>query len=208
MSGVFRTAGLALVLASAGKASVAGGATYDDVRSIIDATCAGPCHNVRGAGFFLPLTSLGEIRGNQAAMISAIEDDYMPMGQAPGFKTSAAGRALLDWLRNGADLQDPPAPAPPHILMRDPRELTYADVKPLIDRHCVGCHNPEGRMWRKPFNTLAGVQRYSDEMWRELDRGDMPQGDPEFRFSADARALMGWLRYASDSQAPRGEDDD
>ena len=188
--------------------SVSSAATYEDVKANINTNCA-HCHNPQGAAFFLPFNSLGEIKGNQDAMISAIEDDYMPMDNVPGFKNSPAGVALLNWLRTGTDLRDQPPPAtPPHILMRDPRTLSYADVKPIIDRQCVGCHNPNGRMPRKRFDTLTGILRYADEMWDELDQGKMPFGDPEFRFTEDGRALMGWLRYGPETNPPAGGNDD
>jgi len=186
---------------------------YTDVKPVLDGTCV-PCHNPRGQAGFLPLTALAEVKGNEAYMISAIETDYMPMDAAPGFKTSEGGKRLLEWLKGGTDLGHPPS-APPHILMKDPRELRYADVKPIIDRHCTGCHAPGGRMARKPLTTLDGIKRHVRDAWEQVDKGLMPQGNAEFRFTADGRALMGWLRYAPDAGGPRsgaptpgGDDDD
>ncbi len=192
---------------------LAQGLTYPDVKPIVDARCAGPCHNGDGSAFFLPFQEFGEIKGNDAQMIRMIETDQMPQGEAPGFKTSADGKKLLEWLKTGKDLHPAPsdqcpAPPPPHILMKDPRVLTYQDVKPIIDRHCVGCHNPDGRMARKPFTTLAGIRRHAADAWERLDEGRMPEGDAEFRFTAEGRALMGWLRFSPELVGGVGGDDD
>lgn len=193
---------------------IAQGLLYPDVKGIIDARCAGPCHNPDGAAFFVPFGSFDEIKGNEGQMVRMIETDQMPQGEAPGFKTSTEGLRLLKWLKEGVDLHplpgdQCPAPPPPNMLMKDPRELRYEDVKPIIERRCVGCHSPGGRMARKPFTTLAGIARHADDAWKQLDKGAMPLGDPEFRFSPDGRALMGWLRYAPDAGgAPSGGDDD
>lgn len=190
-------------------ASLAAGLVYDDVKTIIDANCAGPCHNDNGAAFFFPFTGFAEIKGNEATMIQMIETDRMPQGEAAGFKTSIDGVKLLTWLKTGTDLHPGSAECPeepaPHLLMKSPRDVRYEDVKPIIDRHCVGCHNPQGEMSRKPFTTLAGIRRHADDAWKMIDKGRMPRGNPAFRFTPDGRALMDWLRYGGDSGGLRSE---
>lgn len=182
---------------------------YADVKPLIDANC-GTCHAPGRPASFFPFTTFAEIKGNHEAMLSAINDDYMPMGR-PGFKDTPDGRRVVEWLAGGTDLYggtNPPDPGPPPLIMRDPRELTYAELKPLIDRHCVGCHNPDGRVPRRPLTNLAEVQRRASDMWKRLDTGRMPPNDPEFRFSLEGRALMGWLRYGRDVNPVGAGDDD
>lgn len=186
-----------LVSASLSMTAYAQGTTlkYEQVKAIVDQNCV-TCHKPSGPAGFLPLTSLGEIKGNHEAMLSALDDDYMPMGR-PGFKDTPDGVKLREWLAEGSDLRDPPSPppGPPPLIVRDPRQLRYEDLKPIIDRHCVGCHNPNGRQSRLPLTNLAQVRRQADDMWDQLDEGSMPLGDAEFRFTQEGRALMGWLRY-------------
>lgn len=182
---------------------------FSDAKPILDRNCV-PCHNPSGAAGFMPFTSLPEVKGNQTFMVAAIRDDYMPLGATPGFKSTPDGLLLLKWLETGSDLNGPSVPPViEHILMRDPRTLTYADLKPIVDRNCVGCHNPNGRVRNKTFDALAGIRRNARLMVRKLDRGDMPQGNTDFRFTADGRALLGWLRYGRDIGLPNdGGDDD
>lgn len=183
---------------------------YGDVKPILDRHCV-TCHKPNGAADHLPFTSLEQVKGNEQKMVSAIRADYMPYRKPPGFKSTPDGLLLLKWLETGADINGPVVPpAIEHILMRDPRTLTYEDVKPIINRNCVGCHNPNGRVPNRPFNAITGIRRYARFMVRELDRGDMPLGNAEFRFTADGRALLGWLRFGKDISEPAGggEDDD
>lgn len=185
--------------------------TYADLKPVLDASCH-RCHNPRGAAGFLPLTSLEEIKPNREAMISALADGYMPLNN-PTFKDTPDGLRLQDWLKTGTDLvpaQPCPDPGPPHLLLRDPRELRYEDLKPIVDRKCTGCHGPNGSMARKPLTSLVAIRRHARDAWEQLDGGTMPQNDAAFAYTPDGRALAAWLRFGTDVtwRGPGGGDDD
>lgn len=188
---------------------------YADVKPILDTHCV-KCHKPSGDASFMPFTSFEEIKGNHEYMRDALAFGIMPQDN-PTFNATADGQKLLSWLKEGPDLYGTsipdtcpiPEPKPEPIIRKDPRDLTYTDLKPIIDRNCVGCHNPQGQMRKRPFTTLAEIKRNAKRMWDRLDEGKMPLNKPEWRFTEEGRTLIGWLRYGRDvNQATPRDDDD
>lgn len=170
--------------------------SYPDVKAIIDENCV-VCHAAGGPVDVLPFQTLDQIRGRAERMKAALADGRMPLGN-PDFKNTSDGRLLLEWLSSGVDLF-PPAPVePPPLIMKDPRELTFSDVEPILRENCQICHARGKVMAKLPLTTLPEVRRRVEKVWKALDRGEMPPQNPEFIYSIDGRVLMGWLRYGRD----------
>jgi uncharacterized membrane protein len=170
--------------------------SYLDVKSIIDDNCV-VCHAVDGVVDALPFQSLDQIRGKAERMKAAITTGRMPLGN-PDFAETRDGQLLLDWLGNGADLYPPSSTEPPPLITKDPRELTFADVEPILRENCQICHARGRPMAKLPLTSLNEVRSRAKKVWKALDRGEMPPNDPDFVYSIDGRVLMGWLRYGRD----------
>ncbi len=169
---------------------------YPDVKSIIDENCV-VCHAAGGPVSALPFEDFEQIRGKAERMRAALAAGRMPLGD-PGFRTTADGQLLLEWLTRGPDLY-PPAPVePPPLILKNPRELTFADVEPILRENCQICHAKGKVMSKLPLTTLAEVARRSKKVWKALDKEEMPPNNPDFVTSLDGRVLMGWLRYGRD----------
>ncbi|MCX6117878.1 MAG: hypothetical protein NT027_10065 [Proteobacteria bacterium] len=190
-----------------------GGDNYASIKPILEDNCT-RCHNADGIADFLPFESLADVKSAVTKMTTALESGRMPKDN-PGFNSSAAGKRLLTWLKTGKDIHGSgptPPVTPSHPILKDPRTLTYDDVKVIIRQNCVGCHNPNGQMSRWPLETLPQVQRKRTGMIKQLNKQNMPLGNPEFRFSQDGRALLGWLEFGKEfgisNPPPVGGDDD
>jgi uncharacterized membrane protein len=174
--------------------------TYATMKTIVDDNCK-KCHNADGLADFLPFETFTDVKTNVNKMTAALQTGKMPKDNTT-FNTTVDGKRLLTWLMSGSDLHPtvptPPPVLPPHPIKKDPRDLTYEDMKPIIRRNCVGCHNPNGRMSRFPFETFDQVANKASAMYKQITRRKMPDGDPEFRFTADGRALLGWLEFGRD----------
>ncbi|MCX6126137.1 MAG: hypothetical protein NTV34_15505 [Proteobacteria bacterium] len=177
--------------------SVSFAETYQDLKPVLEANCT-RCHNADGLADFLPFESFNEVKPQPQKMAEVLTSGRMPKDN-PEFKNTPEGARLLKWLTSGDDLYaQPPPDAPQHPILKDPRELKYADLKPIIVRSCTGCHNPNGQARKISFATFEDVSRRSKKMLRELLERNMPRGDPDFRFSKDGRALIGWLEFGRD----------
>lgn len=174
------------------------GDTYVTMKPLVDTHCKS-CHNADGIADFLPFETFNDVKSSVNKMTEALKSGKMPKNN-PTFNATPEGKRLLNWLTTGSDLhgQPPPVPVPQHPILKDPRELTYEEMKPIIRQNCVGCHNPRGQMPRYPFETFDQVSEKSKAMLKQLSRTRMPMGNPEFRFTQDGRALMGWLEFGRD----------
>jgi uncharacterized membrane protein len=197
-----------VLLAVVPSAPAAAQLLYADVKTIIDDNCV-VCHTTGGAMDGLPFETLAQIKGNQDRMAKAIKEGVMPFGN-PDFADTADGKKLITWLETGTDLKDPP-PTAPRLIDRDPRTLRFADLEPVLKSRCQICHAPGRQMARIPLISLDNLRRRAKQAWNRLDDAEMPPGDPDFAFSADGRALAGWLRYGEDVSwrlpNPGGDDD-
>src|SRR5262249_20308981 len=139
--------------------------TYADTKPIIDMACV-PCHNPHGQAAFLPLHELLRINRKADDMWEEVLEGEMPRGN-PGFRRTPEARTLLTWLSRG-DLWTDVPPDPP-----DPTDdgggddgdaaLTYAEVLPIIQLACVGCHNPSGMALFLPFETFADIEPFAPD---------------------------------------------
>ena len=179
---------------------------YQDIKSIVDDHCV-VCHSSDGPMNALPFESLVQIKGNQDRMFKAIENRVMPYGN-PDFIDTDDGKKLILWLKTGSDLYDDPAPRS-HLIDKDPRTLTFADLEPVIKSRCQICHAPGKAMAKIPLTSVANLKRRAKSAWKMLDEAEMPPNDSNFAFSVEGRALAGWLRYGSDVtwRDRRGDDD-
>lgn len=170
--------------------------TYPDVKSIIDMNCV-VCHAAGGPVETLPFQSLDQIRGKAERMRAAIASGRMPLGD-PDFGSTADGQLLLEWLTSGTDLNPPVPPGPPPLILKDPRELTFADIEPILRENCQSCHARGKMMAKLPLTNVSEVRRRAKKVWKALDSGEMPPSNPDFAFSIDGRVLSGWLRHGRD----------
>lgn len=169
--------------------------TYQDLKPTIDANCT-RCHNEDGLADFLPLQTFDDIKPQPKKLLEVLASGRMPKDN-PAFKTTPEGQRLIKWLTSGDDLYGS-TPIPEHPIMKDPRTLTYVDIEPLIKRNCAGCHSPQSAGRRPVFATFQDVRNEAKEMYKELTRRRMPQGNPDFRFSADGRTILSWFEYGPD----------
>ncbi len=170
--------------------------TYPDVKSIIDMNCV-VCHAAGGPVDTLPFQTLDQIRGKAERMKAAIASGFMPLGD-PDFGSTADGQLLLEWLTSGSDLKPPLPPGPPPLILKDPRQLTFAEIEPILRENCQSCHARGKIMAKLPLTSLSEVERRAKRVWKALDRGEMPPNNPDFAFSVDGRVLSGWLRHGRD----------
>ncbi len=64
-----------------------------------------------------------------------------------------------------------------------PGDVTYyADLKPMLDRHCIRCHH-DGGLGTGDFNDLSHVDAFAELMLSRIDSGEMPPpvADPDCR---------------------------
>jgi uncharacterized membrane protein len=181
------------------------GDTYVTMKPLIDQHCAS-CHNADGIADFLPFQSLAEIKPNSKKMAEALQSGKMPKNN-PTLNSTPEGKRILAWLTTGSDLHAPVPQPPAHPILKDPRDLKYEDVKTIIRQNCVGCHNPKGQMPKYPFETFDQVADMASKMFKQLSRRKMPLGNPEFRFTQDGRALLGWLEFGRDLNGSDGGED-
>jgi hypothetical protein len=62
-------------------------------------------------------------------------------------------------------------------------------------------------MPKYPFETFDQVADMASKMFKQLSRRKMPLGNPEFRFTQDGRALLGWLEFGRDLNGSDGGED-
>lgn len=63
---------------------------------------------------------------------------------------------------------------------------TYADVAPLIQESCAGCHPQIG--------SLEGVRATRDAMLKTISSGLMPRNDRSWRYTDDGQIVLDFLR--------------
>jgi hypothetical protein len=68
---------------------------------------------------------------------------------------------------------------------------TYAQVKPLIDGKCNGCH-------ANTFNTLAKVKQRKNQMIAVISSGSMPRGNSNWRNTDDGKKVLDFLRNSNE----------
>lgn len=74
-----------------------------------------------------------------------------------------------------------------------PPLLTWAEVKPILDSKCNGCHHGG-------FGTLEGVKTYRQSMIEALSNGVMPRFQPTWKDTADGKKVLDFLRHSPELQ--------
>lgn len=94
----------------------------------------------------------------------------------------------------------------PYVDAAEPELSFEADVRPILQKRCVGCHGPERQEARFRLDTLSVDlinDRAAAEHWHEvlnvLHAGEMPPEDEPQLSAAERKALTGWLSKAIQS---------
>ena len=130
------------------------------------------CHRDGGVAPF-PLETYDQVFSKRSALVYSLETDTMPpLGFAD--LADADRQLLIDWANNGAPKGDPsqvPEPAPVSVY------TYHADIRPLLDKHCIGCH-VEGGIAPFPLDTFDDVRGVSAAIAYSLEQGTMPPWPP------------------------------
>ncbi|MFY7928119.1 MAG: hypothetical protein ACOVS5_04540 [Oligoflexus sp.] len=70
---------------------------------------------------------------------------------------------------------------------------TYADIAPVVEGNCVGCHNSEFAYADIVLETEGDLLKHRDSVESAITSGFMPLGVPEFKDSEEGKALLAWL---------------
>jgi hypothetical protein len=68
---------------------------------------------------------------------------------------------------------------------------SYATVAPLIQRACARCHGDN-------FGSLDRLKSERDSMVEVISEGAMPRGNPDWKDSADGRAVLAFLQHSQE----------
>lgn len=80
---------------------------------------------------------------------------------------------------------------------------SYAEVQPLLERHCVACHTANGEESQRPFDTYAQVQSEWGHILSSVYTCTMPQpGDTFDELTPDERVLLETFFECADESAP------
>jgi hypothetical protein len=74
-----------------------------------------------------------------------------------------------------------------HFEVGEPLVRTYDEVAPMIARACAGCH-------ADTFGSLDQVRTWRDAMMSRISSGAMPRNNPNWRETADGKAVLAFLR--------------
>lgn len=170
---------------------------WEPVRALFAARCV-LCHSGEDAPLGLRLDSGAAalagsengpviLPGNSAAspLIGRLEgriEPQMPL-DGPPFLTQAEIASVAAWIDAGAVVPDGAA-ALPALDPADDGRLTFADIRPILQRHCIECHSDNGKMGPPPEGlrltdlglVLAGGDRLvlvpgnpeASELWRRV----------------------------------------
>lgn len=157
---------------------------YSAAAPLIERYCV-TCHRDGGVAPFA-LETYDQVFSKRSALVYSLEADTMP---PLGFVDLAESerQLLLQWANDGAPKGDPSQiPAP---------ELTgaysyHADVRPIIDQHCIGCH-VEGGIAPFPLDSYRDVRGVAAAIAFSIERGTMPPWPPTQGYTdlAHARVL-------------------
>jgi hypothetical protein len=168
---------------------------HSAAKPLVERYCTG-CHSEGGAAPF-PLETYRQVSGKRSALVYVLESDTMPPA---GYADLAAGEARLlrDWLDAGAPEGDP-SQAPLSVASR----YTYhADIRPILEKHCVTCHE-EGGIAPFPLDSYDRVVPVAAAAAFAVQNGSMPPWPPTEGYTRfehpralppeERHALLQWL---------------
>ena len=144
---------------------------YSAAQPLVERYCV-TCHRDGGIAPF-PLETYDQVLSKRSALVYSLETDTMP---PLGFVdlADAERQLLIDWANNGAPKGDPsqtPEPAPVSLY------TYHADIRPLLDKHCISCH-VEGGIAPFPLDSFDDVRGVSAAIAYSLEQGTMPPWPP------------------------------
>src|SRR6478672_4125270 len=115
-----------------------------------------------------------------------------------------------NWVRSvisGAALLSLAIPA---AAQRDP--LFKTEILPVLEKNCVGCHNPQQKMARLDLSSFTGMMEGSSSgpviapgkperslMWKMIESDQMPQGGK--LTTAEKQLIKSYIQYGRFPQA-------
>jgi hypothetical protein len=90
--------------------------------------------------------------------------------------------------------------------------VTYAAVKPLLDKSCISCHAKSGSRPQSDLTTYVGAKSFAELLADYVASGRMPP--PPAKLDADAKALIqkwkdgGYLEKAGDDKDDKDDKDE
>src|SRR5215471_8411425 len=100
--------------------------------------------------------------------------------------------------------------AAPAAAQRDP--LFKTEILPVLEKNCVGCHNPARKMAKLDLSTLSGMMEGSSSgpvvapgkpelslMWKLIENDQMPQGGK--LTTAEKQLIKSYIQYGRFPQA-------
>jgi hypothetical protein len=101
--------------------------------------------------------------------------------------------------------------AVPAVAQRDP--LFKTEILPVLEKNCVGCHNPARKMAKLDLSTFSGMMEGSSSgpviapgkperslMWKLIESDQMPQGGK--LTTAEKQLIKSYIQYGRFPQAP------
>src|SRR5215831_6147033 len=98
----------------------------------------------------------------------------------------------------------------PLAAQRDP--LFKTEILPVLEKNCVGCHNPQRKMAKLDLSTFTGMMEGSSSgpviapgkperslMWKMIETDQMPQGGR--MTAAEKQLIKSYIQYGRFPQA-------
>jgi mono/diheme cytochrome c family protein len=144
---------------------------YDTGKPLLERYCVA-CHSAGGVAPFA-LETYQQALGKRSALVYVLESDSMP---PPGFADlQAQERSVLrEWLDAGAPRGDPSQTPLP---VADDAYTYHADVRPLLERHCTGCHM-DGGIGPFALDSYERVVAVAAAAAFAVENGSMPPWPP------------------------------
>jgi hypothetical protein len=170
---------------------------YSTAKPLLDRYCVA-CHSESGVAPFA-LETYQQAYGKRSALVYVLESGTMPPAGYAGL-TAGESDLLQQWLDAGAPKGDPSqAPRPG----TDGSYTYHADARPIIEKHCVNCHE-EGGIAPFPLDSYDKVKPVAAAAAFAVEKGSMPpwpptQGytrveHPRVLAAEEEFVLLSWLR--------------
>jgi mono/diheme cytochrome c family protein len=170
---------------------------YSAAKPLLDRYCVA-CHSDGGLAPF-PLETYQQAYGKRSALVYVLEAGTMPPAGYADLSVRDSD-LLLEWLDSGAPKGDPS-----QLPLQDTADqFTYhADARPIIDKHCVGCH-VDGGIAPFPLDGYDKVKPVAAAAAFAVENGSMPPWPPTEGYTRlehprllspdEEYVLLSWLR--------------